>query len=115
MAAQVQLRVGIAAARLPADNMFFVRIAAGLSGALRWLDARLGDVLGRLHPPRALSLFEVTLFCLVEHIVFFPTVPLEEFRELRTFAARFAERPAAVRTPFRFDPNLHLNPRGENP
>lgn len=111
MAAQVQLRMGIAVAKLPADNVFFVKAAAGLTGALSWLEERLDDVRGRLPSPRDLSLLEVTLFCLVEHIAFRPTVPLEPFPELREFAARFGERPAAARTPFRFDPD----PEGGTP
>lgn len=111
MAAQVQLRMGLAVAKLPPDNVFFVKAAEGLSGALAWLDARLGDLRGRLYPQRELSLIEVTLFCLVEHIAFRPTVSLQPFPELRTFAAAFGERPAAMRTQFRFDPN----PNGETP
>jgi len=111
MLAQVQLRMGITVANLPADNVFFVKAAAGLTGALTWLEERLDDVRGRLPAPRDLSLFEVTLFCLVEHVAFRPTVALDPFPELREFAARFGERAAAARTPFRFDPN----PEGETP
>lgn len=104
MLAQVQLRVGVAVAKLPADNLFFTKAAAGLSGAFAWLEARLEEVRGRLPPSRLLSLFEVTLFCLVEHVAFLPTVPLGPLPRLRDFAARFGQRTSAQRTPFRFDP-----------
>ncbi len=104
MHAQVQLRMGLAVAKLPADNVFFVKATASLTGALAWLDERLDDVLGRLPAARELSLFEVTLFSLVEHVAFLPTVPLPPYATLRRFAAGFGERDSARRTPFRFDP-----------
>lgn len=106
MLAQVQLRVGVAVAKLPADNVFFVKAAAGLTGALTWLEERLDDVLQRLPAQRELSLFEVALFCLIEHIAFCPTVPLEPFPQLRRFAEKFGERSSAQQTPFRFDPRV---------
>ncbi|MDB4943266.1 MAG: hypothetical protein JWP97_2800 [Labilithrix sp.] len=104
MAAQVQLRIGIEVGGLPAENVFFAKIAAGLTGALTWLEQRVEDVLGRLPAPRDLSLFEVTSFCLVEHLAFRPTVSVEPFPALRSFAAGFGERQSARQTAFRFDP-----------
>lgn len=104
MSAQVQLRVGLSVANLPADSVFFVKAAAGLTLALTWLEQRLDDVRSRLPASRALSLFEVTLFCLVEHVAFRPTVSIEPFVRLREFASTFGERASARRTPFRFDP-----------
>jgi glutathione S-transferase len=104
MAAQVQLRVGIAVAELPADNVYFVKAAAGLSGALAWLERRLDEVLEKLPAPRDFSIFEVTLFCLLEHLAFRPTVSLEPFPGLREFAEGFRARESAGRTPFHFDP-----------
>jgi glutathione S-transferase len=94
MAAQVQLRMGIAVAQLPADNVFFAKA---------WLDEHLEEVLRRLPAPRDLSVLEVTLFCLVEHIAFRPTVDLAPYPALRTFARRFGERGSARRTVFRLD------------
>ncbi len=104
MLAQVQLRVGIAVANLPANNVFFVKAAAGLTGAFAWLEARLDDVLERLPAPRDLSLLEVTSFCLIEHVAFRPTVSLEPFPRLREFATTFGARASARQTLFRFDP-----------
>jgi glutathione S-transferase len=103
MAAQVQLRMGIAVAQLPADNVFFAKAAASLGGAMAWLDEHLEEVLRRLPAPRDLSVLEVTLFCLVEHIAFRPTVDLAPYPALRTFARRFGERGSARRTVFRLD------------
>jgi glutathione S-transferase len=103
MAAQVQLRVGIELAKLPADNVFFTKASAGLVGALAWLDQNADEVLARLPQPRAVSVLEVTLFCLLEHLTFRPTIALDSFPVLRAFAAAFAERESARRTPFQFD------------
>ncbi len=110
MSAQVQLRVGLAVAQLPADNVFFVKAAAGLTGAFTWLEGQLDDLRARLPAERELSLFEVTLFCLIEHVAFRPTVPLDPFPHLRAFAARFGVRASAQRTPFRFDPATPTEP-----
>lgn len=104
MAVQVQLVIGLQVAKLPAENVFFAKATAGMQGALAWLDARLEFVLAELPSPRDVSVLEVTLFCLVEHMVFRPTVSLDPFARLRDFATRFASRASAQGTPFRFDP-----------
>lgn len=104
MTTQVQLVVGIRFAQLPADNLFFTKAAAGMTGALAWLDARLDLVLAELPNDRDLSVFEVTLFCLVEHLDFRPTVSLGALPRLRRFASEFASRESARRTAFRADP-----------
>lgn len=104
MAVQVQLVVGLQFAKLPAESIFFTKAKAGMLGALAWLDARLDQVLAELPLPRDVSVFEVTLFCLVEHIVFRPTVSFDSLPKLRSFAAAFASRESAQRTVFRFDP-----------
>jgi len=100
MAAQVQLRVGLAVAGLPADNLFFVKARAGMSGALGWLDAHLDAVLATLPASRAVSVLEVALFCLVEHVAFRPTLSLSPFPRLRAFAMTFGERDSARATPY---------------
>jgi glutathione S-transferase len=102
MAAQVQLVMGTVVNGLPADNAYFVKSRAGLEGALRWLDARVGQCIAAL-PPRGLSVFEVSLFCLVEHLAFRPTVPLDPYRELTAFCGRFGSRESARQTAYRFD------------
>lgn len=104
MAAQVQLVIGTVVAKLPADHAFFSKIRLGFEGSLQWLDSHLEQVVALLPSGRLLSLFEVTLFCLLEHIPFRPTVSLEPYPALRAFSAKFSRRPAAQQTPFRFDP-----------
>jgi glutathione S-transferase len=104
MAAQVQLVIGVHMARLPADHALLAKARAGLVGALGWLDARLDGVLAALPAPRDLSVFEVTLYCLVEHLRFRPTVAPGGPLRLAGFAAAFGARESAQRTPFCFDP-----------
>lgn len=103
MAAQVQLVMGTVLGKLPADNMFFVKARTGLEASLAWLDANLPQALARLPAPREWSLFEVSLFCLVEHLAFRPTVPMSACAELTAFSAQFGQREAAQRTAYRFD------------
>lgn len=103
MAAQVQLAMGTVVAGLPADNVYFVKARAGLEGALRWLDDHLADALASLPSPRALSYFEVALFCLLEHLPFRGTLAVEPYAALTRFARDFAARPSAQRTPYGFD------------
>lgn len=103
MTVQVQIVVGTVFAKLPADNAFFVKARTGLGGALAWLDAHVDEALRSLPADRRTSVLEVTLFCLVEHLGFRPTVPVEPYEQLRRFARAFATRESARRTVFRFD------------
>jgi hypothetical protein len=103
MAAQVQLVMGTVLGKLPADNLFFAKARTGLEASLAWLDANLRPALHQLPAARDLSLFEVSLFCLVEHLAFRPTVPLASHTQLLGFAAAFAGRKAARQTAYRFD------------
>jgi len=103
MAIQVQLIFGTVINKLPADNTYFTKAKLGLEGAVRWLDAHLATALAALPAERDLSLFEVTLFCLIEHIAFRATLPLEPTPALVAFQRRFAERPSAKATVYRFD------------
>ena len=103
MAAQVQLIMGTLVAKLPADNVFFVKTRAGFEGALGWLDVHLGEVLRTLRSERTLSVFEVSLFCLIEHIQWRKTLPFDRYRTLSEFAQAYAVKPAAMRTAYAFD------------
>lgn len=103
MAQQVVLVLGTKLYGLPADNLFFVKTRAGIEGSMRWLDAKLDAVLAELPAARDLSLFELALFCLCEHLVFRETVPLSRFPALQAWAATFAERPSAKKTGYAFD------------
>lgn len=77
MAAQVQILMGTLIGKLPAENIFFAKARTGLEGSLAWLDAHLADVLRSFPTERDLSLFEVALYSLVEHLQFGPTVSVE--------------------------------------
>lgn len=104
MAAQVQLVFGAVIAGLPADNLYFTKARQGFAGALRWLDDHLAQALAALPSPRDLSLLEVTLFCLVDHLSFRATLPVAPYPALSRFAEEFARRPSAEATRYRFDP-----------
>lgn len=103
MAAQVQIVFGTVIAKLPGDNLYFEKARAGLTGALTWLDAHIAAALNALPPSRTLSLFEASLFCLVEHLQFRATVPVDGYPALVSFAREFGKRASAQRTPYEFD------------
>lgn len=104
MAAQVQLVLGTLVGKLPAEHTFFAKGRAGFEGALGWLDEHLPAVLAALPAERLVSLFEVTLFCLVEHLEFRQSLPVAPYPALIEFARRFGARPSAQRTAYKFDP-----------
>lgn len=98
MSAQVQLIVGTAIGKLPADNIFFVKTRAGLEGSLQWLDAHLAQLArGRL------SIFDVSLFCLIEHVRWRETVAMERYGRLNAWAADYSTRPSARATVYAVD------------
>jgi len=103
MAAQVQIVFGTVFAKLPADNLYFTKARAGFEGALAWLDAHVEYVLAALPPARTLSLFEVTLHCLVDHLAFRPSVPLDGCPALLRFSQAWSARESAQATPYRLD------------
>lgn len=103
MAAQVQIVMGTVLGKLPAENMFFAKAHTGLAASLAWLDENLAAALRALPAPRSLSLLEVSLFCLVEHLIFRPTLPVAPYSCLTTYAAQFGRQDAAQRTTYRFD------------
>jgi glutathione S-transferase len=103
MATQVQLIMGTVVGKLPADNVYFAKARAGLENSLRWLDANFAAALSALPTPRDLSVFEVSLFCLIDHLAFRATVTVEPYPSLLAFAKEFATKPSAQRTVYRFD------------
>lgn len=102
MQAQVQIGFGTQVAKLPADNVYFVKAAAGLRNALEWLDERMRPALDSL-PPHDLSMLEASLFCLVEHLSFRETVPVDAYGRLAAFAREFGTRASARSTGYKFD------------
>jgi glutathione S-transferase len=105
MAAQVQLIMGTGVGKLPADNVYFTKARTGFEGALRYVDAHLDQALEALPAERDVSLLEVTLFCLWEHLFFRVTIPTSPYAAIAAFARRFAARPSALATPYGFDPS----------
>jgi glutathione S-transferase len=103
MSAQVQLVMGTRVAKLPIENVFFDKLLEGLRNSLAWLDGNWSHIHEALPSPRDVSLLEVTLFCLVEHLAFRQTVSLEPYENLRAFTAKYGQRRSAQRTPFQFD------------
>jgi glutathione S-transferase len=102
MATQVQLVMGTAINALPADHPYIAKARASLAGSLQWIETHL-DALTQALPPRDLSLTEVGLFCLFEHLQFRPTIPTAPCRNLAAFALEYATRDAAARTRYQFD------------
>jgi glutathione S-transferase len=103
MSAQVQLVLGTIVSSLPADAAFFAKGRQGFEGALAWLEDNHGAAIDALPRSRDLSVLEVTLFCLVEHLAFRVTVPTEPYPQLRAFATSFRARASARETAYRFD------------
>ncbi|MCB9606692.1 MAG: glutathione S-transferase family protein [Polyangiaceae bacterium] len=103
MAAQVQLVFGTGIGKLDADNIFFLKGKRGFEGSLAWLESHLESVLEELPSDRLTSLCEVALFCVLDHIQWRETLPLEAYPRLRVFAQEFATRESARATAYQFD------------
>ena len=103
MSAQVQLVMGMVLGQLPGDNVFFVKARKSMENSLAWLDSRLADTLDVL-PRRSLSVYEVSLFCLIEHLSWRNTMNVASFKTLAAFAEDYGTMPAAQCTRYRFDP-----------
>jgi glutathione S-transferase len=100
---QVQLAFGISVCGLPADHPFFEKARQGLAGILVWLEDRLPE-LTALEPAGDLSLFQATLFCLIEHMRFRPTFEPPSLPRLEALAAEFGARSSARASPYALDP-----------
>lgn len=103
-AAQVQLAMGTILAGLPPDNIYFVKARTGIEGSLAWLDRHVDQLIDRLPAGRDISLFEASLFCLVEHLSFRPTVPVAPYARINAFVSAFGQRDAARATAYRVEP-----------
>jgi glutathione S-transferase len=103
MSTQVQVAFGTMICKLPGDNTYFVKARSGLERSLGWLDKNLDGALRALPLQRDLSLFEVSLFCLVDHLGFRRTVDTAPFSALERFTEDFGMRPSARQTAYRFD------------
>jgi glutathione S-transferase len=79
------------------------KLSRSLQNSLAWLDENIDAVLAALPPQRQLSFLEVTAFCLVTHLDFRSVLPTAPYSRLVAFGQRFAERPSAQQTVYRFD------------
>jgi glutathione S-transferase len=85
------------------DGPHAAKMEKSLVDTLAWLDGHLERVLAALPASGDLSYFEVALFCLVMHLQFRSVVPVTAYPALGAFCQRFAERPSAEQTAYRFD------------
>jgi glutathione S-transferase len=74
-----------------------------LEGSLGWLDENVDRVLELLPQDRAVSFFEVTLFCLVTHLPFREVMDVRRYERLAAYCERFADRDGARQTQYRYD------------
>lgn len=103
MAAQVQLVVGTFIGKLPADNIFFVKARTGLIGSLQWLDTNFAALLAARRGDSRLSIFEVSIFCLIEHVRWRETAASDRCERLIAWASDYATRPSARATVYATD------------
>lgn len=85
------------------DRPVPAKLLPSVENSLAYLDEHLEPVLSELPPDRALSFFEVALFCTVTHLPFRGLVPPGEWPRLRSFCERFGERESARSTEYKFD------------
>ena len=102
MAAQVEVVFHERVAQRPPDVASRKR-RASLVNCLAWLDRHLDAVRAAL-PDDRIRLFEIGLFCLLEHLPFRNPMDLSGWPRLVAFVAGFGTRPSALATPYRFDP-----------
>jgi glutathione S-transferase len=88
----------------PASGDSTRKMRQSLTNTLSWLDGNVQGALARLPAERDVSYLEVSLFCLVTHLTFREVVPVAEYSALNEFCERFAARPSASETTYRFDP-----------
>jgi glutathione S-transferase len=85
------------------DDRYLQKLRVALENSIDWLEAHVDEALSSLPAERDVSALEVTLFCLVSHLDFREILSMAPYARLSAFAARFAERPSAQATTYRFD------------
>jgi glutathione S-transferase len=101
MAAEVDIVMHEYVARRPADAVSRKR-RKSLLNCLRWLDQNLEELRTEL-PPNQLSIFEISLYCLVTHLPFRNPTDLSGAPTLVQFERSFGERRSTQATPYQFD------------
>ena len=101
MAAQVEVVFHEIVSKRPPDPASRKR-RTSLVECLAWLDRHWDDIRAEL-PPARIAIFDLGLFCLLEHLPFRNPIDLSSMPRLTSFASAFATRPSAQATPYRFD------------
>ncbi|HET9958629.1 MAG TPA: glutathione S-transferase N-terminal domain-containing protein [Polyangiaceae bacterium] len=78
------------------------KMRSSLANSMAWLDEEAPNLWEAL-PERDLSVLEVSLFCLVEHLEFREILPTSPYSNLIEFCRVFKARPSAQQTSYRFD------------
>lgn len=101
IAAQVEVVFHEIVSKRPPDPASRKR-RTSLVESLAWLDRHWDGIRAEL-PPTKIAIFDLGLFCLLEHLPFRNPIDLSSMPRLTAFAAAFAARPSAQATPYRFD------------
>ncbi len=101
MAAQVEVVFHEIVSKRPPDPASRKR-RTSLVESLAWLDRHWDGIRAEL-PPTRIAIFDLGLFCLLEHLPFRNPIDLSSMPRLMAFAAVFAARPSAQATAYRFD------------
>ncbi len=101
MAAQVEVVFHEIVSKRPPDAASRKR-RTSLVQCLAWIDQHSDDIRAQL-PPTKIAIFDLGLFCLLEHLPFRNPINLSSMPRLTAFAGTFAARPSAKTTPYRFD------------
>ncbi len=101
MAVQVEVVFHEVVAKRAADAASTKR-RASLLHCLDWLDRQLPDI-RRALPADRIALFDLGLYCLLEHLPFRNPIDLGEHRRLTAFSTEIGKRESARATPYRFD------------
>ncbi len=112
MNAQVEVVIHEIVEERPPDNASRKR-RQSLVNCLMWLDKHLDQIIDTL-PERDLSIFEVSLFCLVSHLPFRNPMDLSTMPNLLSFEQAFAKRSSAQATPYRFDSPTTSDPDAQD-
>lgn len=102
MAVQVEVVFHEFVERRPPDAASRKR-RQSLLNCLDWFEQHLDALLATM-PPGSLSILQVGLFCLLEHLPFRNPIDLSHCQRLCAFATQFGARTSARATPYRFDP-----------
>lgn len=101
MAVQVEVVFHDIVSKRPADATSRKR-RTSLGLCLEWMDAHLDAIHAEL-PAQRIALFDLGLFCLLEHLPFRNPMDLSRMPRLTGFAGKFGLRASAQATLYRFD------------